>query len=569
MIRIRLYILQFCSLVLILSLGAWMLMRADAASRSRAESYAGALMDQAAAGIYASIGEATEIARGFAYSEAVQKIASGGSLPQRIVDYRSAKAAHQFVTTTNRIALDMALKLNDGRSYMFGPLLTYLLRREVFIKVGEGELDDRRGAFVFFEEKDLQGSTRRLAYVLPVYSTASGEVSGRHIGTLLLLCDLKPFFEVMDAARTQEASLSLLDADGTLLWGDDPAQAHPSSHTLRTAIEPAGWQLRVDYYGDQTEQQNRDYRLFAYAAMIGVAVVIFSLSALIHHDITGPARAMQRQLNDIATDPGDQRLAITVKNELGAIAGHINHMLDRVQAVNRQNIEGQRRLLQSELEVNRLQLKALQSQINPHFLYNTLAGMRAMAQAQGAQGLANMAASMAALFRYSIKGDPYVPVEEELDITRKYLDIMNQRMDGKFSVEVDIPDTLLNSYMVKMMLQPVVENAIYHGLESKRGQGELVIRGGFVDERSYTLRVIDNGVGMAPNDVDALNRRLKGMEDDDDARENRSIGLANINRKIKLLLGPEYGVRVESELRRGTAVILYLPYLSALPSKPF
>ncbi|MDR3120086.1 MAG: histidine kinase [Clostridiales bacterium] len=589
MIRIRLYLLQIASLALILLLGAAMLIRNDAISRERTTAYAKTLLEQVSSGIQSVTTDTVRITQSFAYSSGVQRLLTQDDINLRVREYRNASAANQFITSANSIAIELAVRLNDGRSYMFGSTVSHLVRREIFSKMSAADLRNVNGTFVIFEDRSEDLPITRIAYVLPIFPSVAEQVAGAYSGHCILLCNFRLFFEGISTAQFKEASFMLYAADGSRIFGS-PETSRALPNKLWAELPQTGWRLEIHYQGEISEQQTVEYRMFAYAAMASFFLVIFVLALVIRRDITQPIQKMTRELGGIADAPGDQRLTVAARNELGSIASLINHMLDRISAFNRENSENQRRLLEFELALNQMQLKALQSQINPHFLYNTLAALRAMSLERGAPELAGMVSAMIALFRYSVKGGSYVQVREEVDITRQYLSIMNLRTDGKFEVGISIPEELLQGYMVKMILQPVVENAIAHGLEQKEGPGFVSIRGERADAGRYRIYVEDNGLGMEKDAADRLNAMLENMDREVDRAggagreyagaagdaererakervEQNSIGLANINRKIRLLAGedPGYGVRVESVKNAGTVVILTLPYLREPP----
>lgn len=565
MLRIQLYVVQLTSLLLVVLIGALTLARIESTSMERTQAYAQALLEQVAAGIELSSQDAVAITRGFAYSESVQRMLIGDDLLERTNSYRAASSTHHFIVSTNKIAMELALQLNDGKLYLFGPMFSHLIREEIFSRMSEEELLRKEGSFVFFDDKTNPQPVRRLAYVSPIYVSTVGELSGEQIGYCILLCDFDPFVEALYTAQNKEPSFVLTDAQGTTLVGKRYSeQGHENG--MQMNLPTLGWNLWIGNYGEPSDAQNHEYRQFACMSIGLIVLVLVALSIVINQYFTKPARLMEREMTDIAHASGAQRLSVQMKNELGSIAQMVNQMLDRIDRANKESIQNQQRLFQVELSLNQMKLMALQSQINPHFLYNTLAGMRAMALEMGVPVIAKMATSMAALFRYSIKGDAYVRMDEEIDVTLKYLEIMNLRMDGKFEVDIRIPEELVHSYMVKMILQPVVENAIFHGLEGKDGKGLLSISGEFLDEKRYRLMVSDNGLGMEKETIDRLNEELNSPAEEKPGGENRSIGLSNINNKIKLLVGRSYGVSVCSRIGEGTTVTLILPFLHNIPS---
>ncbi|MEY8351993.1 histidine kinase [Lachnospiraceae bacterium 54-53] len=212
---------------------------------------------------------------------------------------------------------------------------------------------------------------------------------------------------------------------------------------------------------------------------------------------------------------------------------------------------------------------ALQNQINPHFLYNTLEGIRSEALIEGVDSIAEMTEALATFFRYTISNvDHLVTLEDELANIENYYYIQQFRFGKKlqlniqyaFLEELDEMD-ILQYRLPKLTLQPVVENSIYHGIERKIGKGHLIIKISVTDSR-LIIKVSDDGLGMEAGRVRELNEKLKSLSlDDVNPGMDRKGGIAiqNVNNRIKLLFGEEYGIYVYSQERAGTDVEITLP----------
>lgn len=207
------------------------------------------------------------------------------------------------------------------------------------------------------------------------------------------------------------------------------------------------------------------------------------------------------------------------------------------------------------------ELNSLQSQINPHFLYNTLEAIRGKALLDDSADTAEMAEALAILFRYSIsrKGE-MATLEEELQHLQKYIAIQQYRFKNKFILQTDIrgADTVLLNTLPRMTIQPIVENAVYHGLEMKIGQGRIKITVEETDQR-VLITVSDDGVGIADDKLTQLNSLLS--KDNISERISGEFGIAiiNVNRRLKLCFGKEYGVKIYSVQGVGTDVELSIP----------
>ncbi len=216
------------------------------------------------------------------------------------------------------------------------------------------------------------------------------------------------------------------------------------------------------------------------------------------------------------------------------------------------------------------ELTALQSQINPHFLYNTLDTIRGQAMIDDNEVIALEVEALSSFFRYSISGKGgLVTLREELANVQNYMLIQKYRFSNRFSLEVEIEEEDKRAYdflIPRLIIQPVIENAIFHGLEDKLEGGKITIEV-LVTDKLLFLTISDNGKGMERKKLDALNERItstdKGAEDTQKPREGRhrntGIALPNIHRRIQILFGEEYGIHVYSTVGQGTDVEIIMP----------
>lgn len=218
------------------------------------------------------------------------------------------------------------------------------------------------------------------------------------------------------------------------------------------------------------------------------------------------------------------------------------------------------------LSKNQAQYLALQNQINPHFLYNTLESIRSEALCSGVGGVASMAEALATFFRYTISNlDKLVTLEDELNNVESYYSIQKYRFGDKLDLMVEYEgdhSSILNMKMPKLILQPIVENAIYHGVEQKIGKGKITIYI-MCTTKGLIIRVSDDGLGIEKNHLEILNNKflinsLDGITEP--AKKKREgIALINVNNRIKLLFGEEYGIYIQSTKDVGTDVEITLP----------
>ncbi|WP_434311799.1 sensor histidine kinase [Hominifimenecus sp. rT4P-3] len=244
---------------------------------------------------------------------------------------------------------------------------------------------------------------------------------------------------------------------------------------------------------------------------------------------------------------------------------HLEELLQEMQKMLEESFDKERNLKLFRVQA---QINALQSQINPHFLYNALEVMRSYAYTAGANQVAEMAEALSTMFRYSVgKADDVCTVEEEMDSINNYFLIQHYRYNDRFSLKLlydPKEDELMKCQIPRLSVQPIIENAVHHGLERKLGKGTVSIRI-FAAWDRLIIRVLDDGVGIPADQVTELNRvfslglAYKAPAPEARKEESTHIALININQRIKLYFGEEYGLSISSALGAGTLVELNLP----------
>lgn len=253
--------------------------------------------------------------------------------------------------------------------------------------------------------------------------------------------------------------------------------------------------------------------------------------------LNGMTKVMQGDLS--VRLPGDKN-----GDELDIISIHFNEMCEKLD----EHIQKQ---YLAEIEQKNAEMSALQSQINPHFLYNTLEAIRMKAICNGDREVGKMLYSMAVTFRSQIKEADVITMAQELHYCKKYLELFEYRYQGQFQSRVICPDEYLQVPIIKFVLQPIIENYFIHGI--RMGEKDNVIQIMVEkEEEEYKVTVEDNGKGMREEEIRTKNRELEANE----MKKNASIGIANVNRRIKAVYGREYGIRIESRAEGGIRVIL-------------
>lgn len=280
-------------------------------------------------------------------------------------------------------------------------------------------------------------------------------------------------------------------------------------------------------------------------AMFGICIFV---SVIFTKTITNPLEKLTDTIDSIKSGNTKQRAQYLKNDEIGELGQSFNEMLDEIDVLIAQKY-------QTEILLNQAKYKALQAQINPHFLYNTLDTMSSISEAQGNQMVSTLSQALSNIFRYSLDmKHPMSTVAKEIIHLKNYIYVMNVRMGNEVTYEFDIDERVLQNILPRISLQPIVENALKHGLRNKRGKKVIRVSAQIIENKLQII-VFDNGVGM---DADQLNEKLKNT-DLDFVEQGNSIGLVNINARVKLLFGDEYGLNAVSQLNHGTSVLLTIP----------
>jgi len=212
---------------------------------------------------------------------------------------------------------------------------------------------------------------------------------------------------------------------------------------------------------------------------------------------------------------------------------------------------------EQEIELKDAHLAALQAQINPHFLNNTLNLLGGMAAAKGVPEIYTIAKAVGEMFRYTVGyTHELVPLSKELAHTQNYLLIQKHRFAGRCQVKVAVDPAVMKTTIPQFTLQPIVENAFEHGLQKKRGEWQVTVKG-LTQRRGTLLLVEDNGLGMSREELQALRKSLRNQKDP--VRSHRSIGLRNVHARLQLQFGQRYGIKVFSTEGEGTRIAVILP----------
>ena len=309
-----------------------------------------------------------------------------------------------------------------------------------------------------------------------------------------------------------------------------------------------GWKLLSVTPEKGLSLSNLKMRLFVAFVAAAFLFVLVMINAFISSRITNPIQELEKSVNAIEAGELDTEVYTGGSYEIEHLGRSIGDMAKRIKALMQDIVAEHESKRKSEFDT-------LQSQINPHFLYNTLDIIVWMIENERRQEAVKVVTALARFFRISLsKGKSIITVRDELEHVRNYLTIQQMRFKNKFIYEIEAGEDVMDLACLKLMLQPLVENAIYHGMEFMDGDGEIHVRVK-KEQGELWLEVCDNGLGMTAEQVE----NLLSEKPQASSRRGSGIGVKNVNERIRLYFGEAYGLVIESEPDEGTVIRCHLP----------
>ncbi len=346
--------------------------------------------------------------------------------------------------------------------------------------------------------------------------------------------------------------LSLLKENPRTIYQDK------KKYYMLDTSDQTGWHIvSVSYTSDIAAKWSHVqiiYSLLGFLLFFATGLATNAIS----ESITKPLRQLQETMKSIDTGEFKKAGNIGETEEIRELSREYDTMVTKIEELMEANVREQEQKRKSDL-------KALQAQINPHFLYNTLDSIIWMAEMGKNSEVVKMTSALSKLFRTSIsKGEELIPIKDEISHVESYLVIQKMRYRDKFDYALSVDKKILNFFSLKIILQPIVENSIYHGTKEINHPVHVAIRG---EEKNnsvlFTIR--DNGRGIEPEELRLLNSNETSREIQ--KLKHHGVGIKNVNERIKLYFGPEYGLHFESEVGKGTTVTIKIPIIRTLPER--
>lgn len=276
------------------------------------------------------------------------------------------------------------------------------------------------------------------------------------------------------------------------------------------------------------------------------------LSWVISSRLVVSMNALTKVMDQVDQDNFDIRAVIHRNDEIGRVGRSFNKMMDKINSLIST-------VYQSQINQKEAEFKALQAQINPHFLYNTLETVRWLAEFGETEKIEKVTVALSKLMKASISNrKSFYTLREEITYIQDYLLIQGVRFQDKINVSISMDPDVLDAEVPRLILQPIVENAILHGLEQKLGNGQLFIKGSLHKEQGLKIQVMDDGVGMEMGQVAMLLDNEAHVESS--SGKGTGNGIRNVHERIRLLYGEPFGVTIDSTPQIGTQVIVFLPW---------
>ena len=451
-----------------------------------------------------------------------------------------------------------------------------------------GQMEGTHGLYSFgFLSSSLTNTNisreKRMVFGCNVYGMHEMAYYGKYQGSLILSIDLKKepiILPTEDESTTYFLLADSLENTFSFNCPEDIAACLLDSCREKNAFaaeEPVNYDT-PDYLIYVTPVSNVGYRIISaidkrqlrrdvlHTTIIITLIITASLMLLaffmyiLLHNMVSPLDQLSCYIEEIRQKPLNKKrmpLHLGGCSEIRTLNASFHELLDEQQKLTRQLYHTTVSLYETELEKKQAELEFLRSQINPHFLYNTLESIRDIAMEEQVPEIAGMSDALARLFRYNVKGDANVPFSQELEITQAYLDIQKARFPGKLEVIYSVRPETLSVSIMKFLLQPLVENAVFHGIEPALRKGTLFI-GARVQEGRLLITIQDDGIGIPPEQFAQLQEHLADISFIN-TYSQQHVGILNVAHRILLNYGEGYGLTLESAPEEGTRILLTLP----------
>lgn len=417
-------------------------------------------------------------------------------------------------------------------------------------------------------------------YIFPVSRAINDIYGSENIGSMCISTDIRYISSIISESKVLKGERTLIiNNSGNIIYDNNQSNISMDINDANFDIpELEGFNLQNNI--SSINRANKEYTILSvksksigwslirvipneeifksvaaltgeFLVMVGViASLALIITIYVTKGITNPLRKLVHTMRLVEHGDLSVRFKVRTRDEVGLLGKSFNRMIKKIDTlVNTVHV--------TQIRKRETELSALQAQINPHFIYNTLESIRRLAEINDDNDTAKMTCLLGKMLRYSINiSNKVVTVGDEIDHVNQYFELQNFRFGNRFKLVLEIPEEFYEISIIKLVFQPIVENAFYHGLEVTAGQGMIRIRGYKENERIY-FEIADSGIGMTEEQAELINDRINGFSPGGD--DSKSIGLRNINERIKLYYGAGFGLKISGWPGKGTTVSIMLP----------
>lgn len=495
--------------------------------------------------------------------------------PSSLYQYYKSLSKMVFgIQTANSNISNIALISNDTKIFGFNRCYP----RTVDYLAREYDFTHTLTSFTVHVPAPYEGAGT-YAFIFPVIDTDPGSRFGNKLGSIIVYCNvasLKSALERMISEETQ-TSLFILDSNNSVVTSagaftdeanmnkiilaleENTSDSLKDSLTISKPLAPEGWRIVSITPMQEIEDSLIPLTELNFICIAIILLIIIFISFKTMGEIAYPIKKVVSFVEK--REFTNSRLNLQAPSEIEQIAYYINLMLDQTDEITNELLANKEALYELEIAQKQAEIAALTSQINPHFLYNTLNCIAGYGYTLGNQDIADIATSLSSLLRYSIKGTEFVSISEEIKFVREYMNIMKIRFPGRYQITCHLDEELMDVKIPRLILQPFVENSIKHGCKNTAAQLTISLKSYINEEKEICFDIVDNGCGLSTQKLEKMNNEFHSpsFRSPAIAEHTDSIGMSNIVRRLKLLYGNAYGVRLQHNPEGGLIVHIHIP----------
>ena len=353
----------------------------------------------------------------------------------------------------------------------------------------------------------------------------------------------------------------ILELAGSGIGAKEVRVGNDTVYLLNNVIKPDNWKLVMCISSNVLLKDVRDIARLILILCIATLPICLLLVNFLYSDIIKPVNLLMKRMHQI--EKGD--IGITIENKRADEFGYMNMTFNRMSLEIKNLINT---VYKKQIATKDAEIKALLAQINPHFLYNTLDSINWKAKINGVEEISEMVSALSSIIEANLNrnNENFIPFDKEIEYINNYYLLLKKRYGKKINLVMEVEPGTLECVLPKLIVQPIVENAVYHGLEMKVGNGTICLKARR-DESCMYIDIIDDGIGIDENTLYRLNSSLEEIPDEtaadaentDGALISSSIGIINVHKRIRLLYGDGYGLHISSRIAEGTHVSICLP----------